>query len=56
MTEQDHGGRASRPHKTTTQLLTGGLDPFAHHGYVNPPVYHASTLLYRTADDNPNQP
>jgi cystathionine beta-lyase len=51
MTEQDHGGRASRPHKTTTQLLTGGRDPFAHHGYVNPPVYHASTLLYRTADD-----
>ena len=51
MTEQDHGGRASRPQETATRLLTGGRDPFAHHGYVNPPVYHASTLLYRTADD-----
>jgi cystathionine beta-lyase len=31
--------------------VTGGRDPFSHHGYVNPPVYHASTLLYRTAAD-----
>src|SRR5262249_9261492 len=22
-----------------------------HHGYVNPPVYHASTLLYPTVED-----
>src|SRR5437762_8692750 len=39
------------PQKPATRLVTGGRDPFAHHGYVNPPVYHASTLLYRTADD-----
>ena len=37
--------------KTDTKLATGGRDPFAHHGYVNPPVYHASTLLYPTAED-----
>src|SRR5882757_2844150 len=37
--------------RTATRLVSGGRDPFAHHGYVNPPVYHASTLLYRTADD-----
>jgi cystathionine beta-lyase len=37
--------------KPATRLVTGGRDPFAHHGYVNPPVYHASTLLYRSADD-----
>ncbi len=37
--------------KTDTKLTTGGRDPFAHHGYVNPPVYHASTLLYPTAED-----
>ena len=37
--------------KPDTLLTTGGRDPFAHHGYVNPPVYHASTLLYRTAED-----
>ena len=37
--------------KTDTKLTTGGRDPFAQHGYVNPPVYHASTLLYETAED-----
>lgn len=37
--------------KVETRLTTGGRDPFAHHGYVNTPVYHASTLLYRTAQD-----
>ena len=34
-----------------TRFVTGGRDPFAQHGYVNPPVYHASTLLYRSAED-----
>jgi cysteine-S-conjugate beta-lyase len=37
--------------KPATKLSVGGRDPFAHHGYVNPPVYHASTLLYPTAED-----
>jgi cystathionine beta-lyase len=37
--------------RTATRLVTGGRDPFAQHGYVNPPVYHASTLLYRSAED-----
>jgi cystathionine beta-lyase len=37
--------------KSDTRLATGGRDPFAHHGYVNPPVYHASTLLYPSAED-----
>src|ERR1700704_6303426 len=37
--------------RPATRLVTGGRDPFAQHGYVNPPVYHASTLLYRTAED-----
>src|SRR5678815_5311841 len=37
--------------KPDTRLVVGGRDPFAHHGYVNPPVYHASTLLYPTAED-----
>jgi cystathionine beta-lyase len=47
-----------RPHgadpeglKADTRLVTGGRDPSAHHGFVNPPVYHASTVLYPTADD-----
>src|SRR5919199_661945 len=37
--------------KPDTRLVAGGRDPFAHYGFVNPPVYHASTVLYRTADD-----
>lgn len=34
-----------------TRLAVAGRDPFDHHGYVNTPVYHASTLLYPTAED-----
>jgi cystathionine beta-lyase len=37
--------------KPETRLVVAGRDPFAHHGYVNTPVYHASTLLYPTAED-----
>src|SRR5215210_4523315 len=37
--------------KPDTRLVVAGREPFAHHGYVNTPVYHASTLLYPTAED-----
>ena len=37
--------------KQDTKVTTGGRKPFAHHGYVNTPVYHASTLLYPTAEE-----
>jgi cysteine-S-conjugate beta-lyase len=40
-----------KPIKPDTRLVTSGRDPQAYHGYVNPPVYHASTLLYPTAED-----
>src|SRR5215468_4709886 len=39
------------PIKPDTRLVTSGRDPQAYHGFVNPPVYHASTLLYPTAED-----
>jgi cystathionine beta-lyase len=39
------------PIKPDTRLVTSGRDPQANHGFVNPPVYHASTLLYPTAED-----
>ena len=29
-----------------TKLITSGRDPENNHGFVNPPVYHASTVLY----------
>src|SRR6478752_3474645 len=37
------------PIKSDTRLVTAGRDPQSYHGFVNPPVYHASTLLYPTA-------
>jgi cystathionine beta-lyase len=39
------------PIKPNTRLVTSGRDPQAYHGFVNPPVYHASTLLYPNAED-----
>jgi cysteine-S-conjugate beta-lyase len=37
--------------KNATRLVSGGRDPFAYHGFINPPVYHASTVVYRTVAD-----
>jgi len=51
MTTRSRGGDGGRQYKTATRLTNAGRDPFAHHGYVNTPVYHASTLLYPSADD-----
>jgi cysteine-S-conjugate beta-lyase len=39
------------PPKPETRLVTAGRDTKAQHGFVNPPVYHASTVLYPTAED-----
>lgn len=51
MHKRSRGEAPSRDLKPDTRLAVGGRDPFAHYGYVNPPVYHASTVLYRTAED-----
>jgi cystathionine beta-lyase len=37
--------------KPETRLVTTGRDPDQQFGFVNPPVYHASTVLYPTAED-----
>ena len=34
-----------------TVLVHSGRDPFANHGVVNPPVYHASTIVFPTLAD-----
>ena len=39
------------PLQLETRLVTAGRDPKVQHGFVNPPVYHASTVLYPTAED-----
>lgn len=40
-----------QPLKPDTTLITAGRDPQSYYGFVNPPVYHASTVLYPTAAD-----
>ncbi|HET7679113.1 MAG TPA: cystathionine beta-lyase, partial [Xanthobacteraceae bacterium] len=49
MVKKPDGGKPEL--KPDTRLVTGGRDPFSYHGFVNPPVHHASTVLYRSADD-----
>jgi cystathionine beta-lyase len=41
----------NHPKKPATRLVTAGRDTKGQHGFVNPAVYHASTVLYPTADD-----
>jgi cystathionine beta-lyase len=43
--------KLSVPQRPETRLVHSGRDPEAQFGFVNPPVYHASTLLYPTAQD-----
>jgi len=51
MTKKTEGGPTHPPVKPATRLVVGGRDASANHGFVNPPVYHASTVLYPTAED-----
>ena len=44
-------GGEKPPSKPATRLVTGGRDSPSYYGFVNPPVYHASTVLHRTAAD-----
>src|SRR3984957_2509371 len=37
--------------RAATKVVTAGRDPESYHGFVNPPVYHASTVLYPSAED-----
>lgn len=37
--------------KDETKLVTAGRDPEANFGIVNPPVYHASTIVHATLDE-----
>ncbi|QOZ34296.1 cystathionine beta-lyase [Bradyrhizobium sp. CCBAU 53421] len=50
MTSSD-GSSSSRPQDAATRLVTAGRDTKAQKGFVNPPVFHGSTVLYPTAED-----
>jgi cysteine-S-conjugate beta-lyase len=44
-------GERSRSQRSDTKVVTAGRDPMSYYGFVNPPVYHASTVLYPSAED-----
>jgi cysteine-S-conjugate beta-lyase len=47
----DKSKETPRPRQPETKIVTGGRDPMSYHGFVNPPVYHASTVLYPSVED-----
>jgi cysteine-S-conjugate beta-lyase len=51
MNDNSKKANLSPPRHTDTRVVTGGRDPASYHGFVNPPVYHASTVLYPSAED-----
>ena len=51
MTKNSPGGPSHPGVKPATRFVTGGRDPQAFHGFVNPPVVHASTVLYPNVAD-----
>src|SRR5215475_13599533 len=51
MTRKTEADPAHSPLQPATQLVVGGRDPAANHGFVNPPVHHVSTVLYPSAED-----
>jgi cysteine-S-conjugate beta-lyase len=51
MAKNKDGKNSSQARRPETSVVTAGRDPAANHGFVNPPVYHASTVLYPNAED-----
>jgi cystathionine beta-lyase len=45
------GAGETTPQQAETRLVTAGRDPEAQKGFVNPAVFHGSTVLYPTAED-----
>jgi cysteine-S-conjugate beta-lyase len=50
MTSKSGDGDGGRNREIATRLTHAGREPAAHHGYVNTPVYHASTMLYSSTE------
>ncbi len=50
MNDNSDDGR-HKARRADTKVVTAGRDPRSYHGFVNPPVYHASTVLYPNAED-----
>src|SRR5271154_7532012 len=50
MNDKSNDGR-TKSRRSDTKVVTAGRNPASYHGFVNPPVYHASTVLYPSAED-----
>jgi cystathionine beta-lyase len=51
MDSSQSAGGARNQQQAETRLVTAGRDTKAQKGFVNPPVFHGSTVLYPTAED-----
>src|SRR5271169_7138256 len=51
MNDSSKASPPSPPQRAHTRVVAAGRDPDSYHGFVNPPVYHASTVLYPSAED-----
>src|ERR1700738_2166206 len=51
MAENKDGKNSSQPARPAPSAAPPARAPAANHGFVNPPVYHASTVLYPSAED-----
>ncbi len=45
----------SKKHRPETVATHAGLKPWDNHGIVNPPVYHASTILFKSMEERRQQ-
>lgn len=50
MGQPGDGDGPKKKRRTSTTIVHSGRDPFAHHGFVNPPVYRGSTVLFKSLD------
>ncbi len=41
---------ATPSHREQTDIIHAGMDPFAHYGFINPPSYRGSTVLFPTVE------
>jgi cystathionine beta-lyase len=50
MTGSNHSPKPRRARRPATDIVHAGREPFAHHGFVNTPVYRGSTVLFRSVE------
>ena len=46
----DQAGKASAGKSPATLVTQAGRDPSAHFGFVNPPIYRGSTVLFPSVE------